>query len=132
MAVDPTTGGLMTDPSAFFEGLAARGDEPLLRGVNGTVRFDVRHGSTIDPWSVSIDDAAISVSHRKRAADCVVTVDEDDLASIVSGETNAITAALRGQIGFAGDPALLLAFQRIFPGPPADDTDRHETAGSPR
>jgi putative sterol carrier protein len=131
MTVVPPLEVPMTDPSAFFDALAERRDEPLLRGVTGTIRFDVRKGSTIAPWSLSVDDGAVSLSHRKRSADSVVTVDEDVFASVVSGETNAFTAMLRGQIQMRGDPALLLAFQRVLPGPPADDRGRQETAGRP-
>jgi putative sterol carrier protein len=47
--------------------------------------------------------------------------------AIARGDANAFAAALRGEIEIEGDAALLLAFQRLFPGPrePA-------AAGAPR
>jgi putative sterol carrier protein len=118
-------------PSAppFLEMLAARGEEPLLRDVNGSVRFDLRRGNRIDPWTISIADGAISMTHRKLTADCVATMDETTFGSIASGEINAFAAALRGDIEISGDPAILLAFQRVFPGPPLE-RGRSETVGA--
>jgi hypothetical protein len=121
-------------PSAppFLEKLAARGEEPLLRDVNGMIRFDLRSGTGIGSWTISIADGAISMTHRKLAADCVATMDEATFGSIASGEMNAFAAALRGDIEISGDAAILLAFQRIFPGPPLEDRRRSETVGVER
>jgi putative sterol carrier protein len=121
-------------PSAppFLERLAARGEEPLLRDLNGSIRFDLRRGTVVDPWTISIADGAISMTHRKLAADCVATMDEATFGSIASGEMNAFAAALRGDIQISGDAAILLAFQRIFPGPPLDEQRRSEAVGGSR
>jgi hypothetical protein len=121
-------------PSAppFLEKLAARGEEPLLRDVNGMIRFDLRSGTGIGSWTISIADGAISMTHRKLAADCVATMDEATFGSIASGEMNAFAAALRGDIEISGDAAILLAFQRIFPGPPLEDRRRSERVGVER
>jgi putative sterol carrier protein len=116
----------------FLEELAARGEEPLLRDVNGTIRFDLRSGAEVDPWTLAIADGAISMTHRKLAADCVVTMDEDTFDSITSGGTNAFAAALRGEIELSGDAAILLAFERIFPGPPLDDRRQTQAVGGSR
>src|SRR5215207_8949269 len=120
---------MMAEAPAFLEALVTRGDEPLLRGVAGTIRFDLRRGRTIDPWTVSIADGAVSMTHRKLVADCVATMDEQVFRSVAAGEMNAVAAALRGEIEIAGDPALLLAFQRIFPGPTEDARVRSATSG---
>lgn len=121
-------------PSAppFLEALAARADEPLLRDVNGTLRLDLRRGTAVDHWTVAIADGRISTTHRKLSADCVATMDEGTFRSITSGETNAFVAALRGDIEISGDPALLLAVSRIFPGPPVADPQRAASSGGPR
>ena len=42
---------------------------------------------------------------------------------IAGGEVNAMAAILRGAITVEGDPALLLMFQRLLPGPQAHDGD---------
>jgi putative sterol carrier protein len=117
---------------AFLESLARRDNEPLLRDVNASIRFDLRRQQMVDHWTVSIDDGAISLAHRKLGADCVATMDEETFNSIASGRSNAIAAALRGDIELSGDAAILLAFQRMFPGPPVDERRRSETVGGPR
>jgi putative sterol carrier protein len=122
----------MASAPPFLEALVSRGKEPLLRDVNGTIRFDLRQGTATDHWTVAIADEAVSLTHRKLTADCVATMSEDVFRSITSGETNAFAAALRGDIGLSGDPALLLAFQRIFPGPPVVDARRSDAQGAPR
>ena len=44
------------DPTAtFFDALAERGHEPLLRGASGSVRFDIVDGRKIDRRLVVID-----------------------------------------------------------------------------
>jgi putative sterol carrier protein len=110
----------MTDATTkFFEELAARGHDPALAKVSGTLRFDVRDGSTrAERWLVSIEKGDVALSHRNAKADCVVRVDRTVFDRIASGETNAMAAFLRGAVGLEGDRGLLLAFQRVFPGPP--------------
>jgi hypothetical protein len=36
---------------------------------------------------------------------------------VARGEANALAAALRGEIDVEGEPGLLMAFERLFPGP---------------
>jgi hypothetical protein len=36
---------------------------------------------------------------------------------LARGDTNAMAAVLRGEIGIKGDPELLVLFQQMFPGP---------------
>jgi putative sterol carrier protein len=122
----------MPSPPPFLDALVSRGEEPLLRDVSGSIRFDLRHGTKIDPWTLSIADGTVSISHRKLAADCIATMDDDTFRSIASGRINAYAAALRGDIEISGDPALLLAFQRVFPGPPGDERRTSETTGASR
>jgi putative sterol carrier protein len=47
-----------------------------------------------------------------------VRTDQAIFDRIVKGEANAMAAFLRGAIDLEGDRGLLLAFQRVFPGPP--------------
>jgi hypothetical protein len=37
---------------------------------------------------------------------------------IITGEANALTAALRGRLRIEGDPRLLVAIKSLLPGPP--------------
>ena len=109
----------MPDPTAeFFNTLAEREHEPLLRKASGTVRFDLKDGKRIDRWLVTVAKGDVSVSRRNVRADCVISTDRALFDGIASGRTNAMAALLRGAMGVAGDVQLLVLFQRLFPGPP--------------
>ena len=104
--------------SRFFDELAARGHEPALEQSSGTIRFDLADGEQTLHWLVSIEKGDISVSRRDANADCLVHADMALFDGIASGEVNAMAAVLRGAFEFEGDTGLLLAFQRLLPGPP--------------
>ena len=107
----------MTDTTTtFFQALDERGHEPALEKATGTIRFDLTGGERTTRWLVAIDNGDVEVSRRSARADCVVRVDGALFARIASGEANAMAAVLRGAIDIEGDPALLVAFQRLFPG----------------
>ena len=108
----------MTDAtSEFFHGLEARGHEPRLEKVKGTLRFDLANGKRAARWLVTIDKGDIAISHKNAKADCVVRADKALFDGIAAGEINAFAAALRGLIGIEGNPELLVMFQRVFPEP---------------
>jgi ubiquinone biosynthesis protein UbiJ len=107
----------MTDATEeFFADLASRGDEPALRKTTGTIRFDLT-GQRTTRWLVSIAKGDVDVSHKSGRADCVVRVDRELFQEIASGRANMLAGVLRGAIAIDGDPALLLSFQHLFPGP---------------
>ncbi|MCI0632410.1 MAG: SCP2 sterol-binding domain-containing protein [Actinobacteria bacterium] len=114
----------------FFESLSAREHEPLLHACSGTVRFDLKARDDVEHWFVRMTKGDVSVSRRRAKADCVVSVDARTFDGIVSGKTNAIAAALRGDVSIDGELPLILAFQRLFPGPPA--SGEHSSAGYAR
>ena len=108
----------MADATAdFFEALVERGHEPLLEKATGTVRFDLRDGKKTDRWLVSIVKGDLAVSRRNLEADCVVTTDKTLFDDVASGRANAFAALLREEMGVEGDVRLLVAFQRLLPGP---------------
>ena len=113
----------MTDSTTeFFEALAARGHEPALEKITGTIRFDLSSADSRPVrWLITISKGDIAVSRRNAKADCVVRTDQAIFAGIASGEKNAMAAFLRGAIALEGDRGLLLAFQRAFPGPRRKD-----------
>jgi putative sterol carrier protein len=107
----------VTDATAeFFADLASRGHEPALRKTTGTIRFDLT-GERTTRWLVSIAKGDVAVSRKSGRADCVVRVDRELFQNIASGQANMLTGVLRGAIAIEGDPALLLSFQHLFPGP---------------
>jgi len=119
-----------TTPAEFFARLAERGHEPLLHAASGTVRFDLLDGDRVERWLVLIERGAVSVTRKRAKADCLVTMDRRLFEDIVGGRANTMAAFLRGLIGLEGDPQLLLAFQRLFPGParPEAETDDRRAA----
>jgi putative sterol carrier protein len=104
--------------TAFFEGLAERGHEPLLQSTSGRLRFDLGIGKRVEHWYVTIKSGDLGVSHASGLADAVVRVDRALFEKIVQGRANGMTALLRGLIEAEGDLGLLMSFQRLFPAPP--------------
>jgi putative sterol carrier protein len=108
----------MTDTTAsFFQDLQDRGHEATLRRVAGTVRFDVVDGDLVDHWLVKIDRGNLAVSRADGPADCVISAEKELFDRLATGQANAMAAVLRGAISVAGSLDLLLAAQRVFPGP---------------
>lgn len=109
-AADPT--------AAFFEELATRSDEPLLRKATGAMRVEVVDGRTVRRWLVSVKDGRISVAKGAGAATCVLRADKAVFDKIATGKLNAVAAMLRGELAADGDWRLLVRMQRLFPSPP--------------
>jgi putative sterol carrier protein len=109
----------MSDATAeFFRDLVESGRQPLLSDVHGTVRFDLVDGSRTDHWLVALDKGDVTVSREEGSADCTVRTDKALFERLVRGEENAVASVLRGAIVCSGDVEVLMAFQRVFPGPP--------------
>lgn len=99
----------------FFQELAARGHDPRVGKVRGTMRFDLANGKRRTRWLVTIDRGDIAVSHRNARADCVVRAEKAVFDAIAGGDLNAFAAVLRGLLGIEGNPELLVYFQRLLP-----------------
>jgi putative sterol carrier protein len=109
----------VSDPTAaFFDELATRGEEPLLRKAKGSTRFDVVDGKKTLHWLIRVDRGKISVSQRNASADCVMRADKAVFDKVASGAMNAVAAVLRGDLGVEGDWRLLVRMQRLFPSSP--------------
>jgi putative sterol carrier protein len=107
-----------SDPTAeFFDELAGRGHEPLLRKASGSARFDVVDGKRTERWLLTVDKGDIHVSRKNAAADCVLRADRASFGRLVAGEQNFMAAGLRGEVAVQGDPKLLVLLQRLFPRP---------------
>ncbi len=110
----------------FFQALGRRDREPLIAKFTGSVLFIVTGGASTEHWFVAFADGTMSVSRAVAAADCTITGDRETFARVSRGEANAMAAVLRGAFVCTGDVELLLAVQRLFPGPsmvlPLEDT----------
>jgi putative sterol carrier protein len=109
-AADPT--------EQFFEELGQRGDEPLLRKLSGTVRFDIVDGKRVDRRYVTVNKGQIRVSGRGSGGQSIIRVDRTLFERVATGELNPVAALLRGELAVEGDWRLLVLVQRLFPGPP--------------
>jgi len=100
----------------FLEELGRRDHVVLLAKVSGRVRFDLVEGPDTDPWLLTIDEGAVTVSHRTGSADCTVRGERSLFDQLVSGQAHMMSAVLRGALACTGDVDLVIAIQRIFPG----------------
>lgn len=113
--------------TTFFAELEARGHEPMLGRVTGTVGFELNNGKKTDHYHLAIRKGALRVTEDDGAADCVVHSDRTVFNDLASGKTNAFAAVLRGAVAVDGDPELLIIIQRLFPGPPPADPSLRQT-----
>jgi hypothetical protein len=104
---------------AFFADLGERGQEPLLRSVSGTLRWDLLDGPRVEHWYVTIRKGDVHVSHKNAKADAIVRLEKAIFDGMATGTVNAMAAALRGELTGGGDLGLVMHFQRLFPSPPA-------------
>jgi predicted lipid carrier protein YhbT len=123
----------MTDVTAtFFESVRDRGYEPLLAKGTGVLRFESVDGDDVERWFVTITKGDVAISQDDGEPTCSVRGPRSLLNRIAEGRTNAMAAALRGELVLEGDPALLLLFSRLFPGPPTSSHPRSQTSDSAR
>jgi putative sterol carrier protein len=111
-----TGGGEVMD--RFFDDLAQRGHDPLLRKARGTIKFEIVDGKRVDRRVVTIDRGDLTVSRRNVTCDGVIRADRGVFERIATGRTNPIAAVLRNELSVQGDWRLLVLVQRLFPGPP--------------
>src|SRR3954470_1345879 len=107
----------MTDVTAeFFDDLAQRGHEPLLRNASGTMRFEIANGKKTETWFVMIAKGDLSVSRSGGAADSTLVAGKAVFDRLACGEASAVAEVLRGTLTIEGDWRLLVLFRRILPG----------------
>lgn len=107
---------------AFLTGLSERGDEPPVRKITGTMRIDLRDNGKVDYWHLTFDGGTVGAKREAKGrgrADCHMITDSELFDRMVGGRANAMAAVLRGAILVRGDLNKLVAFQRLFPGPPS-------------
>jgi putative sterol carrier protein len=104
--------------SQFFDNLSQPGHLATLESEKATLRFDVRDGSGVQRWYVTVQDGDVGVTRQNAPADAVATIERPHLEAIVEGRLNATAALLRGLLTCEGSVAALMMFQRCLPGPP--------------
>lgn len=113
---------------AFLTGLSQRGDEPSVRKITGSIRIDLRGHGKVENWYLTFHGGEVSVKKFSKDeakgghADCHMVTDSELFDRMAGGRANAMAAVLRGAIYVRGDLDKLVAFQRLFPGPPDEST----------
>ncbi len=108
----------MTDHSGEFFQQLATSPPRVLRSVTATLRIDLAgRAGTVEHWYIDIKKGKVGVSHRKTRADAVVSADRALFDKLVTGRANAMASTLRGLVRIDGDPSLIVALQRLLPGP---------------
>jgi putative sterol carrier protein len=97
----------MSDATALIRKLPAAFQPDAARDTDCTVQFNI---ST--PMHIVIKDGTCaSKEGAAGAADVTITMDDDDLVSLMKGDLNGMTAFMTGKLQLEGD--LMLA-QRMF------------------
>jgi putative sterol carrier protein len=104
----------MAEPTKRFFAALANEQQPLLRTTSGTMRCDLEDGERTEYWYVTIKKGDVTVSHKRAAADCVVSTDLATFEAILRGEMNAMAAVLRGLVSIQGRVRLVVALQALF------------------
>jgi hypothetical protein len=111
-AVDPS------DPTArLFERISRLGRVEALAGIDGRLRFDVHVGDRVEQRAIIVQSGQITVAHDVEDPDCVVDVDKELFDRMAAGQSNAMSALLRGDMMVSGDVRLLVLLERLLPGP---------------
>lgn len=106
----------MDATAKFFAGLAEPRREPLLANASGSIRIELRQGKRTEARTVVVDRGEVRLTDT-RDATCRIAADRELFNRLVSGQTNAVAAMLRGAVAVEGDLELLILFQRTLPGP---------------
>jgi putative sterol carrier protein len=106
------------DPvEAFFAELASKRHEPLLHRASGSLRVDLQTQDGVERWYLSLVRGDVSVSHRNAKADAILRMDRKLFEGMTRGTVNLTAALLRGVLQIEGDLTLIMAFDRLLPGP---------------
>jgi hypothetical protein len=104
----------------FFEGVAARGNEPQLSHLVGTWELDVEGAGT---WKIAVNHGSLSVTEGPSSSDPAsepstrIRIDEADLLRLIRGEghANLVTELLRGGATVEGDVGFALKLHALLP-----------------
>jgi hypothetical protein len=109
--------GRSTATAAFFDRLGHRRHEPMLEGVYGTIRFDLRDEQGTDHWFVQIENGHLRLAREELPAECVVHTDREVFDQWVTGRTRSMPSWLRHEFWVEGNAGLMRIFDRVLPGP---------------
>jgi F420-dependent oxidoreductase-like protein len=103
-------------PTALFAKVTQRvaADPTLVQRVNAVYQFNV-HGDDGGAWVVDLKNGAGEVwSGQHEAADCIISMNQDDFVALASGRINPINAFMQGRIRVQGDIMMATRLQSLF------------------
>ena len=95
----------------FFETLEARVDPAKAAGVNSSYLFDVEGAGR---WKVDVDDSGVRVTEGDEAADCMISVSEENFQRLVSGDLSPTSAYMTGKLKVKGNMGAAMKLQKLF------------------
>ena len=98
----------MEQAKTLIEALVAGRYDARFRGTRKTCSLDFTDGTRV---VVEVNDGYFGIASDARSADCELSCSLDDFVRIFRGETNLITAIMRGCIRVRGDLAVAQIFQ---------------------
>ena len=75
-------------------------DARVANGLRASYRIETEQGKD---WTLEVSDGRFSVNGHRGQPDCTIRGDEDDLAHILRGEWDLLTAMLQGRVEIEGD-----------------------------
>ena len=102
----------------FFEELGQRGSSHSSPSSRDVCASKSSMDAKTSHWIVAIDKGNLEVSRDGGDRACSIRATRRCSIDWPRGEENAMAATLRGALVCTGDVDLLLAIQRVFPGPP--------------
>src|SRR5215831_5792928 len=97
---------MKTETRSLFEAVPRTFYADEMRGVNATYRFETDEG---DQWMIRVADGRVTVSEAApgdQPASCIIKASDADLALVLRGRQNMLTALLQGRLNVVGDLAL--------------------------
>lgn len=103
-------------PATLFAQVTQRvtADPTLVQRVNAVYQFNV-HGEQGGTWVVDLKNGAGEVwSGSYDAADCIISINQDDFLALASGRINPLNAFMQGRIRVQGDIMMATRLQSLF------------------
>jgi putative sterol carrier protein len=101
----------VTGTREFFETLESRVDASKTAGMNNSYVFDIEG---VGKWKVDVQDGSVNVTEGGDEGDVTITTSEETFDKIVSGEQNATSAYMTGNLKVKGDMGAAMKLQKLF------------------
>jgi putative sterol carrier protein len=110
--------------SGFLTALASAEHDSSLGRADGALRIELERNGKTERWFLEVHQGEVTVSRKRVPYDGTIRTTGELFDRMASGEANAMTALLRGEIQVEGDAELLVLVQRLFPSPPRRSTGK--------